>query len=306
MTPPLVLQRRISSKNAMKIKKRSLVNADQRSCFSLVHFQHDTEDDAAQLLLSMSNIVTNEIKNDSHAFDEEGDKYHHDAVHEVSSLPVHGNDQENVFVPPQEEYANDSFSWKRARTVSIDSPQHNGLLPIPLPGEEDEEPPTLAALGLPSLISPSSTPIGRGRPLRRASLKLSQKAKREHLKLPKLPQLPPVNSDIKQYKKRAMKVAQEKKLAIKQIGRKKFSWKNYPGTYLVKTKSLIINNTRQNSSSFLRSPFLHVCRTRSLLDCEPRRVPPTFGTQLYSTAKGLQQQTHGTTFRDCFGAWLHL
>jgi hypothetical protein len=56
---------------------------------------------------------------------------------------------------------------------------------------------------------------------------LAQKAKKECLKVPKVPQLPPVISDIKQYTKKALKTGN----AIKTIGRKKFSWKNYPGTY---------------------------------------------------------------------------
>jgi hypothetical protein len=205
----------------------------QRDCLPEVLalcYRQDTEDDAAQLLLSMCNIVTNEIKNDSHAFDDEGDKFY--PSYDNSSQDSVEDYQANVLVTPREGRQEGCLSWPRARSISMDSPQHHGLLPPQLPDEEWDKRPTLASLGLPALISPSNTPIGRGRPLRRASLKLAQKAKKECLKVPKLPQLPPVISDIKQYTKKALKTGNAKGLAIKTIGRKKFSWKNYPGTYI--------------------------------------------------------------------------
>jgi hypothetical protein len=227
MSPPVGLQWRLGRENLLKGKKRSLKHADRLPNVPVLHYRHDTEDDAAQLLLSMSNIVTNEIKNDSHAFDDEGDKYR-SSDDSSSRASIEGNDENLLLTPPEGRYE-ESHSCTRARSISIDSPQHQGLLPPRLPDEDLEDRPTLASLGLPALISPNNTPIGRGRPLRRASLKLAQQIKREHLKLPKLPQLPPVVSDIKQYKKKALKFCHAKGLSIKTIGRKKFSWKNYPG-----------------------------------------------------------------------------
>lgn len=209
----------------------------------------------------MSNIVTNEIKNDSHAFDDEGDKYCSSDDRSLQGA-VTGN-QENLLLTPPEGCSEGSLNWTRARSISIDSPQHHGLLPPRLPDEEWGNRPTLASLGLPALISPSNTPIGRGRPLRRASLKLAQKAKRDQLKVPKLPQLPPVISDIKQYKKKALKMGQTKGLAIKTIGRKKFSWKNFPGkSYHVGTEWALDN--------YFPDLFRPCFRIGSLYDCESR------------------------------------
>ena len=229
MTHPVGLQRRLGRENVFKAKKRSLMRTDFLPELLALSYRQDNEDEAAQLLLSMCNIVTNEIKNDSHAFDDEGDKYC--SSDDDSIRDSVADYQEKVCVTPREGCAEGSLSWSRARSISIDSPQHHGLLPPQLPDEEWDKRPTLASLGLPALISPSNTPIGRGRPLRRASLKLAQKAKKECLKVPKVPQLPPVISDIKQYTKKALKTGNAKGLAIKTIGRKKFSWKNYPGTY---------------------------------------------------------------------------
>jgi len=53
------------------------------------------------------------------------------------------------------------------------------------------------------------------------------KAKKEHVKFPKLPQLTPVCT-VEDYTKKAVKIAQQNGIAITTISRKKFSWKNYP------------------------------------------------------------------------------
>lgn len=113
----------------------------------------------------------------------------------------------------------DRFTWNRIRTVSIDSPLNHGL---------SKQPEAIAmSLGNPAIVSPMGTPVGRGRPVRKASLRLSHKAKREHLKLPKIPQLPPT-TDAKEHKKKALQTSVAKGVPIKKILRKKFSWKNYP------------------------------------------------------------------------------
>lgn len=247
MTPTIALKCRLD--RAMKLDahhrhwnvageiRRNIKNADSgKSLLSTLSHRQETEDDAANLLLSMSKIVTNEIKNNSHAFDDEGDFCTGDA----SSSSFHATRQENLLLTPRErsqsptECDAERFNWSRARTVSIDSPLHAGLLTPKASNDHHLENFGLA-LGRPALISPTSTPIGRGRPVRRASLKLAQKSKRDHLKVPKLPPMAPVTVDVKEYKKKALQNCVAKGAKIQTIGRKKFSWKNYPGMsfYLV-------------------------------------------------------------------------
>lgn len=214
---------------APKMPENPKDSAIGAQCVTLLSHRNDTEDDAAQLLLSMSNIVSNELKNNAFVFDDEADNCSMDDA----SRNSHASNEENVRAASRElsqspTHTDDRFKWSRVRTVSIgDSPLHTSLL---TPKKFNEEHHESLTLGLPALISPNCTPIGRGRPIRRASLKLAQKVKRDHLKLPKLPQLPPVSVDVKGYRKKALQAALAKGSKIKTIGRKKFSWKNYPGT----------------------------------------------------------------------------
>eukprot|EP00428_Durinskia_dybowskii_P045903 CAMPEP_0170340442 /NCGR_PEP_ID=MMETSP0116_2-20130129/71327_1 /TAXON_ID=400756 /ORGANISM="Durinskia baltica, Strain CSIRO CS-38" /LENGTH=245 /DNA_ID=CAMNT_0010593957 /DNA_START=62 /DNA_END=796 /DNA_ORIENTATION=+ len=207
MTPTMVLKCRVDQ--AMKLEaagglgteesysRRNLMNADHGT----VTYRHETEDDAVQLLLSMSDIVTKEIKNNAFAFDDEGDHYSRD---DSSRCSNDTNEEEHLLLTPREmnqspsHHDTEEFNWTRVRTVSIDSPLHSCLL-TPRPMDEDLQKHCSLPLIRPVLISPQSTPIGRGRPLRRASLKFAQKVKQEHIKLPKLPQLPPVTFSWKNY-----------------------------------------------------------------------------------------------------------
>lgn len=184
-----------------------------------------TENEAAQLLLSMSHIVSNEIKSNAFVFQDDDESSKDDSrsgtdTEEKCLLTPRLNSPSPTLNEERE------FRWNRLRSVSIDSPPSNALFLSP-----KLEPSTIN-LGRPALISPTSTPVGRGRPLRSASLKLSQKAKPEPLKLPKIPQMTLVTTTVKDHKKKALaaSVAQGKKLMT--IGRKKFSWKNYPGMSL--------------------------------------------------------------------------
>ena len=219
--------------------RRNFKNADHGSTLlSALNHRQETEDDAVKLLLSMSNIVTNEIKNNSHAFDDEGDVCTRDDASDISRSSDHDNvlltHRESTQSPTQCD--DDQFKWNRARTVSIDSPVFTGLLAPHL--SNGKSPETVGRSSVrPALISPMSTPIGTGRPLRRASLKMAQQSKRDHLRLPKLPQIAPVNVDVKEYKRKALQNCLVKGNKIQTIGRKKFSWKNYPGKfdYLVST-----------------------------------------------------------------------
>jgi hypothetical protein len=167
----------------------------------------------------MSNIVSKEIMNNAYIFDD--DDLSKDSRSTTSSI-------ENMMMKPRlgrqspTNTGDDQFTWSRVRTVSIDSPLSQAL---------PKHPEAISmSLGIPAIVTPMSTPIARGRPVRKASQRLSQKARRDHLhlKLPKMPQLQPT-TDVKEHKKKALQTSVAKGLPIKKILRKKFSWKNYPG-----------------------------------------------------------------------------
>jgi hypothetical protein len=174
------------------------------------------DDEAAELLLSMSNIVSKEIMNNALIFDDDDDS-------SKDSRSSARSTTENLLTPSLAHHQtstnslDDRFTWNRVRTVSIDSPLHLY--------QSDE---IAVSLGNPAIVSPMNTPVGRGRPVRKASLRLSHKAKREHLKLPKMPQLITTIS-VNDHKKKALQASVAKGTPIKKILRKKFSWKNYPG-----------------------------------------------------------------------------
>jgi len=239
MTPTIVLKSRADRAMKQEAAARLMTeeshttgnfeSADRQPQSISAIYRHETEDDAAKLLLSMSEIVSNEIKNNAFAFDDDGDHCSRDD----SSRCSHESNQDSLLLTPRQmnqsptHCDSERFNWTRVRTVSIDSPLHTSLL---TPKAMDEELPKPCTLSLirPALISPLSTPIGRGRPIRRASLKFAQKIKQEHIKIPKLPQLPPVTVDVNEYKKKALQSSLAKGMKIQTIGRKKFSWKNYP------------------------------------------------------------------------------
>lgn len=168
-----------------------------------------TENEAANLLLSMSNIVSEEIKTNSCVFDDKDDD---NSSRDITGSPSHHN--EMCLTPRATSLMNNDenlFVWNRVRTVSIDSPNAS-----------------VTSSGNPAIVSPMNTPSKNRKPSRRQS----QKAKRDLLKMPKMPQLP--SSDLKSHKKKALQAAIKASLAkgktMKKILRKKFSWKNYPGT----------------------------------------------------------------------------
>jgi hypothetical protein len=176
-----------------------------------------SENEAANLLLSMSDIVSDEMKSNACLFDDETDT---SIVH--SSIAIN----EILLTPQHTTYSNtsdDLFVWNRVRTVSMDSSS------VPT-GARDL-----------AVVSPTTTPVSRGRQcLRKTSRRLSKKAKRDFLKFPKIPQLSQ-NSDIKGQKKKALQGSVTKGKTIKKILRKKFSWKNYPGTKFSLPQSHHIN-----------------------------------------------------------------
>ena len=176
-----------------------------------------SENEAARLLLSMSNIVSKELMSNADIFDDDDDSSK-DSRSTTSS-------NENLLTPSAAcqsptHAEDDRFTWNRVRTVSIDSPVNQGL------SKQSEV--TIMNLGNPAIVSPMSTPVGKYRPIRKPSLRLSQKARKEHLKLPKIPQLPTATY-VKEHKKKSLQSSVAKGTPIKKILRKKFSWKNYPG-----------------------------------------------------------------------------
>lgn len=240
MTPTIALKCRAMKQEtsgqhlstASEIRQKPMDSESGTQCIFPLPIRNDSEDDAAQLLLSMSNIVSNEIKNNESILDDEDDNCSKDDASRYSQA----SNQENLLTPRESLTPTQSnschFTWNRARAVSIDSPSHSSLV---APNVSSEGSPNSSGftLGRPALISPNSTPIGRGRPVRRASLKLAQKAKRDHLNLPKMPQMPSMNVDVKEYRTKALEASLAKGTKVKTISRKKFSWKNYPGKSLL-------------------------------------------------------------------------
>ena len=196
-----------------------------------------SEDAAAMMLLSMSNIVSQEIKSNAtclyedHMDDEDSSRDASIAM-EVS----HGSN-ENGLTPrmsnrspaSSDDEDDDRFTWNRVRTVSIDSPLSIGRTTM------TATPTSKMLLGDPAIVSPMNSPTLMTNKVRKTSLRLSHKAKRDHLKIPKISQPSstttpaPANNAIK---KRTLQtnVAPRGGATIKKILRKKFSWKNYPGT----------------------------------------------------------------------------
>ena len=115
-----------------------------------------TENEAANLLLSMSNIVSEEIKTNACVFDDDDDDSSKDTTSSLSyrnemcltprATSLTSND-ENFFV------------WNRVRSVSIDSPNAS-----------------VTSSGNPAVVSPTNTPRRNRKPSR--GERLSQKAKR--------------------------------------------------------------------------------------------------------------------------------
>jgi hypothetical protein len=176
------------------------------------------ENDAVRMLLSMSTIVSKEMMENAYIFDDddESGKSKSDAEDNENGLAMG-----TTLCSSPSHSDNDLFAWSRVRTVSMDSPHSHGL-PMHLDAGS-------LSLGNPAIVSPTSTPITRGRPLRKASLRLSHQAKKEHVKIPKMPQLHE-RSSVNEHKKRALEACVAKGTSMKKILRKKFSWKNYPGT----------------------------------------------------------------------------
>lgn len=180
-------------------------------------FKLSTENEAANLLLSMSNIVSEEIKTNAFVFDDED----FDSGRSTSSTSSH----DEIFLTPRtsltKDYDDNLFVWNRVRTVSVDSPNASRDLAV---------------------VSPTNTPKVRS-PKVRKQKRQTPKAKRGLARMPNLPKLS--QTEIKGEEKSkgleaAIRASIAKGKTMKKILRKKFSWKNYPGTELAVMSPLLI------------------------------------------------------------------
>lgn len=109
---------------------------------------------------------------------------------------------------------NDIYPSNRVRSVSIDSPRLDTV------DERKVESP-VSFSGAPT-VSPLHTPVSNRRlPFRKQSLRLSSKARREHVH-------PELSIPSSPRSGKALQGPCAKGVQIKKILRKKFSWKNYP------------------------------------------------------------------------------
>lgn len=241
MSPTIVLKARLE-RRAMKLdatarrvslglmpSRRSVSMGSEFELRSDKSSNSGSEDAAALLLLSMSNIVSKEITNDSAClYDDAIDDDEESSSGSSSVMDYSHCSKENgvtsIRSPTSSEEESDMFTWNRVRTVSIDSPVTPGRSTL-------SNMPTSANLMLcdPAIVSPMSSPVIKERRIRKSSLRLSQKARREHAKPEKAPE-PSPTMGVGDHKKRALQSSAARRTTIKKILRKKFSWKNYPGT----------------------------------------------------------------------------
>jgi hypothetical protein len=161
-------------------------------------------------------------------------------------------------------------------------------------------------LRLPNFVSPTTSPaVARaGRPLRKTSLRLCQK-KRKQLKLPKMmanntstvphhshPSPSTTTTTITSTTPEALQFSAARGTTLKKILRKKFSWKNYPGMLCTDRKGsprlLMRHHTYYSHYLLLLPSSLLRFRTGSLFDCQSRGVPSTLGSQLHGPTEAIQ------------------
>jgi hypothetical protein len=197
--------------------------------------------DQAVLLLSIADIAKTEINNDglSKMWLEEED------IPKFPQLSEQPNVSDLKWLTPRTETlkdlimdtSSDHYPSNRVRAVSIEySPeQHSSRF------ERATSPFTL---GLPeesnpNIVSPEVSPLSNRRlPFRKQSLRLSHKARKEHLLTPSSPMSSdnedegPARTvsfaDTNSKKSKPLQPATAKGVIVKKILRKKFSWKNYP------------------------------------------------------------------------------
>jgi len=161
-----------------------------------------SENEAASLLLSMSNIVSDEIKNNACLFDDSSNN-------ETLIL----KSRRVQLVPGGTTRCDNSvsqFTWNRVRTVSMDCSSVNSSV-----GHQGTQ------------VSTTKSEKKPNRALRKAKGRLSDNGGRHRSKLP---QMRPKSEKftLKGQKKKNDHANVGRRKAFKKILRKKFSWKNYP------------------------------------------------------------------------------
>ncbi len=204
--------------------------------------QDPKEKEGVELLLGIATIVSKEIaSSDRELFDDSNDNDFHTTQEKTPfAEPSIIFDDRLALTSPSRFSSCDGedFALHRIRSVSIDneygtprrsSTRNNGLLPM-----STSKPKSIGLL--PAVV----TPVGkkRLRPLRKPSLKLATKAKKEQIKFPKITDASPLNQNLahlpnimSQHKRKAVDQRSATGKSITIIYRKKFSWKNYPGEF---------------------------------------------------------------------------
>jgi len=168
--------------------------------------------DEAALLLSIADIAKSEIRGGSTLWD--------DVDEGLPKFPLLSSDRTSHtkwFTPRAESLSMllasgatsklESEDNTRIRAVSIDAPVNTSMR-------------TASPLGpAPNLVSPMHSPTNRRLPVRHKSLRLSKQAKRECIEKP---------YSMVEKKGKALQGTPPKAVPTRKIGRKKFSWKNYP------------------------------------------------------------------------------
>lgn len=184
-----------------------------------------SEQKGAALLLSIANIVEKEI---DEGFDLEDDLSTQVPLHEPFVLPrssnnnnaLAGEEQQDCLSPftltsSSSSSSQDDGHWQRIRSVSIDEHQHHCL---PSPGRTRQMRSSRQAQ--PGLVSPTSSPVIRGRALRKPTHKKKAAFTKATATTP--PASPRASTRPLQPKHVL------KGQIVKTILRKKFSWKNFP------------------------------------------------------------------------------
>lgn len=163
-----------------------------------------SENEAASLLLSMSDIVSDEMKNNACLLD---DLSSDDAL-------VLQSKRTQLFVQEGHTQCDDSdghFTWNRVRTVSMDASSVNSSF-----GHQG------------SHLLTKKHEKRSNRVLRKAKGRFSDNRDCIHLKSPQLPAASEKHF-FKGQKKKPFHSNVGRRKSLKKILRKKFSWKNYPG-----------------------------------------------------------------------------
>jgi len=160
-----------------------------------------SENEAASLLLSMSDIVSDEIKNNACLFDDSSNN-------ETLIL----KSRRVQIVPQGSEHCDNSdsqFTWNRVRTVSMDSSSVNSSV-----GQQGTQ------------LSTTKSEKKPNRTFRKAKGRFSDNGGRHRLNLPQI--RPKSEKFILKDQKKNDHPNVGRRKAFKKILRKKFSWKNYP------------------------------------------------------------------------------